>query len=70
MGWSGIPMNTINDTSNSKLSEILIHGYDMGIIKGVKLLNQSPDASGDVKNIVNGFISMQENCIDRLKKSL
>ena len=70
MGWTGIQMNTINDTSNSKLSEILIQGYDMGIIKGVKLLNQSPDASGDVKNILNGFITMQENCIDRLKKFL
>ncbi len=70
MGWTGIQMNTINDTSNSKLSEILIQGYDMGIIKGVKLLNQIPDASGDVKNILNGFITMQENCIDRLKKFL
>lgn len=70
MGWTGIQMNTINDTSNSKLSEILIQGYDMGIIKGVKLLNQSPDASGDVKNILNGFITMQENCIGRLKKFL
>lgn len=70
MGWTGIQFNTLNDTSNSKLSEILIQGYDMGIVKGVKLLNQSPDASEDVKNILNGFISMQENCIDRLKKFL
>lgn len=70
MGWTGIQFNTLNDTSNSKLSELLIQGYDMGIIKGVKLLNQSPEASQDVKNILNGFISMQENCIDRLKKFL
>lgn len=70
MGWTGIQFNTLNDTSNSKLSELLIQGYDMGIIKGVKLLNQSPEASEDVKNILNGFISMQENCIDRLKKFL
>lgn len=70
MGWTGIQFNTLNDTSNSKLSELLIQGYDMGIIKGVKLLNQSPEASTDVKNILNGFISMQENCIDRLKKFL
>lgn len=70
MGWTGIQFNTLNDTSNSKLSEILIQGYDMGIVKGVKLLNQSPDASEDVKNILNGFISMQENCIDRLKRFL
>lgn len=70
MGWTGIQFNTLTDTSNSKLSEILIQGYDMGIIKGVKLLNQNPEASEDVKNILNGFISMQENCIDRLKKFL
>ena len=70
MGWTGIQFNTISDTSNSKLSELLIQGYDMGIVKGVKLLNQSPEASPNVKNILNGFISMQENCIDRLKKFL
>ena len=70
MGWTGIQFNTLNDTSNTKLSELLIQGYDMGIIKGVKLLNQSPEASQDVKNILNGFISMQENCIDKLKKFL
>jgi hypothetical protein len=70
MGWTGIQFNTLNDTSNSKLSEMLIQGYDMGIIKGVKLLNQSPEASEDIKNVLNGFISMQENCIDTLKKFL
>ena len=70
MGWTGIQLNTIKDDSTSKLSEILIQGYDMGVIKGVKLLNQSPDASEPVKNIVNGFISLQENCINRLKKFL
>ena len=70
MGWTGIQFNTLKDTSTSKLSEILIQGYDMGVIKGVKLLNESPDASEPVKNILNGFISLQENCIDRLKKFL
>lgn len=70
MGWSGIQFNTMNDKSNSQLSELLIQGYDMGIIKGVKLLNQSPEASRDVKDILNGFITFQENSIDRLKKFL
>lgn len=70
MGWSGIHFNTMNDKSNSQLSEILIQGYDMGIIKGMKLLNQSPEASGDVKDILNGFIAFQENSINRLKKFL
>ena len=38
MAWTGIQMNTLNDKSNSKLSELLIQGNDMGIIKGTKLL--------------------------------
>lgn len=70
MGWTGIQMNTLKDTSNSKLSELLIQGYDMGVIKGFKLLNQSPEASQNVKNILNGFIRLQENNINRLKKFL
>ena len=70
MGWTGIQMNTINDTSNSKLSELLIQGYDMGVIKGFKLLNQSPEATQNVNDILNGFIRFQENSINRLKKFL
>lgn len=70
MGWTGIQLNTLKDSSTSKLSEILIQGYDMGVIKGVKLLNESPNASEPVKNILNGFISLQENCINRLKRFL
>ena len=70
MGWTGIQFNTMNDTSTSNISEILIQGYDMGIIKGVKLLNQNPQASKDVKDILNGFITMQEDNINRLKKFL
>lgn len=70
MGWTGIQMNTINDTSNTKLSEMLIQGYDMGVIKGFKLLNQSPEATQSVKDILNGFIRLQENSINRLKKFL
>lgn len=70
MGWTGIQMNTLTDTSNTKLSELLIQGYDMGIIKGFKLLNQSPEATQSVKDILNGFIRLQENNINRLKKFL
>ena len=70
MGWTGIQFNTMNNKTSSQLSEIVIQGYDMGIIKGVKLLNQSPEASKEVKDILNGFIAFQENSIDRLKKFL
>lgn len=70
MGWTGIQFNTLTDTSTTNLSEILIQGYDMGIIKGVKLLNQSPEASKNIKDILSGFIRLQENNIERLKKFL
>lgn len=70
MGWSGIEFNTLTDKSNSQISEILIQGNDMGIIKGVRLLNQNPQASQNTKNILNGFVRLQENNIERLKKFL
>ena len=70
MGWTGIQMNTLTDTSNSNLSEVLIQGYDMGVIKGTRLLNQNPQASQDVKDIVSAFVRLQENCINRLKRFL
>ena len=70
MEWSGIQLNTLTNKSNSQISEILIQGNDMGIIKAVKLLNQNPQASNDTKNILNGFIRLQENNIEQLKKFL
>lgn len=70
MSWMGIQMNTLKDKSNSQISELLIQGNDMGIIKGVKLLNQNPQAPHDVKDILDGFIRLQENNIERLKKFL
>lgn len=70
MEWTGIQMNTIEDSSNSKLSEILIQGYGMGVVKGFKLLNNSPEASKETKDILNGFIRLQENNINRLKQFL
>lgn len=70
MGWTGIQMNTLNDKSNSKIAEMLIQGGTMGIIEGRKLLNQNPNAEENVKNILNEFVTMQENNIEKLKTFL
>ncbi len=70
MGWTGIQLNTLTNQSNSQIAEMLIQGNDMGIIKGVKLLNQSKDVSPDVRDIADGFIRLQEDNIERLKKFL
>jgi len=70
MSWMGIQFNTITDTSNSKLSELLIQGNDMGVVKGTKLLNNYSFMNDEIKNIVSDFVRLQEKNIDDLKKFL
>ena len=70
MTWYGIQMKTMTDDTNSKLSELLMQGTNMGIIEGRRLLNQNPDVDHDVKNILNDFVVMQEDSIETLKKYL
>lgn len=70
MSWTGIQMNTLNDKSTSHLAELLIQGTDMGIIKGRKLLNSSPNISEDVRSLLDNFVVTQENSINQLKKFL
>ena len=70
MGWANLQMNTMVDKSNSQISEILIRGNTMGIIEGRKLLNQNPDSAQEVKDILNEFVKLQENNIEKLKTYL
>ena len=70
MSWFGIQFNTITDTSNSKLSELLIQGNDMGIVKGIKLLNNHTFTNNEIKNLLSDFVRLQEKNIDDLKKFL
>ena len=70
MAWTGIQMNTMNDKSNSKLSELLIQGNDMGVIKGTKLLNESYFTTSEIEILLSDFVRLQEKNIDDLKKFL
>ena len=71
MTWYGIQMNTITDKSNSKISELLMQGTNMGIIEGRRLLNQNQEnIATDVKNILNDFVVMQEDSVETLIKYL
>ena len=70
MSWMGIQMNTMNDKSNSQLSELLIQGNDMGIVKGHKLLNNNEFTTPEIKNLLSDFVRLQEKNIDDLKKWL
>mgnify|MGYP004522956211 FL=1 len=70
MTWYGVQKKTINDHSNSKLSELLIQGTNMGIIEGRKLLNNNENLPKEIENILNDFVVMQEDSVETLKKYL
>lgn len=70
MTWYGINMRTMSDQSNSKISELLMQGTNIGIIEGRRLLNNNPSVDNEVKNILNDFVVMQEDSVETLKKYL
>ena len=70
MTWYGIQMKTMTDDTTSKLSELLMQGTNMGIIEGIRLINQNANVSSDVKNILHDFVTMQEDSVETLKKYL
>ena len=70
MGFMDVEISTMKDRSNSKLSEMMIKGNNMGIIEGIKLKNNNPDMDNNIKNILDDFIAFQENNVEDLKKYL
>ncbi len=69
MTWYGIEMKTLTDTSNSKIAELLLQGTNMGIIEGRKLLNNKI-VDEQIKQLINEYVTMQEDSIEQLKKFL
>lgn len=70
MTWTGVQMNTLTDKSNSHIAELMIQGNLIGIIESQKLLNHSPEMEQEVKDILNDFINLQNNNIDKMKEYL
>ena len=70
MTWYGVQMKTMNDKSNSKISELLMNGTNMGIIEGRRLLNQNPNIDPKIKTLLSDFVKMQEDSVETLKTYL
>ena len=66
----GIEMRTLTDDTTSKLAELLVKGTNMGIIEGRRLLNHNPNASSEVHDLLEEFVTMQEDSVETLKKYL
>ena len=67
--WYGIEMKTLMDDSTSKIAELLLQGTNMGIIEGRKLLNNK-DTDEEVNKLVEEYVDMQEDAVEKLKKFL
>ena len=69
MTWYGIEMKTLTDKSVSKIAEILLQGTNMGIIEGRKLLNHK-GSDDEVNSLVQAYVDMQEEAVEKLKQFL
>lgn len=69
MTWYGIEMKTMMDHSDSKIAELLLQGTNMGIIEGRKLLNNK-EVDKEVKDLMQEYVTMQEDSVENLKKYL
>jgi len=69
MTWYNVEMKTMMDDSNTKIAEFLLQGTNMGIIEGRKLLNHN-DTDEDVHKLVQEFVDMQEEAVEKLKRFL
>ena len=69
MTWYGIEMKTMMDSTTSHLAELLMQGTNMGIIEGRRLLNHK-DTDPEVESLVQEYVDMQEDAVEKLKKFL
>ena len=69
MTWYGIEMKTMMDDSTSKIAELLLQGTNMGVIEGRKLLNHK-ETDAEVHKLVQEYVDMQEDAIEKLKQFL
>lgn len=69
MTWYGIEMKTIVNDSTSKIAELLLQGTNMGIIEGRKLLNHK-DTDPSVHKLIQEYVDMQEDAVEKLKQFL
>ena len=67
-----IKMSTMMDSSDSKIAEIMIGGYNMGIVDLQKNINQAKadGAPEEALNIANGVMALETGSLEKMKKYL
>lgn len=69
MTWYGIEMKTMLDQSNSKISELLLQGVNMGVIEGKKLLNNKK-TNKEIESLIQEYVKFQELFAEKIKNYL
>lgn len=65
-----VKMNTLINSSDSHIAQMVIQGSTMGVTEMTKLLHASNNADGTCKNIASEFINREEKNIEIMKKYL
>ena len=70
MLWGSIQMNTLLDSSEQHIAEMMINGTTMGIIDITKKLNELEQPKAKEKEIAEEFIENSQAYIDMWKNYL
>jgi bacterioferritin-associated ferredoxin len=65
-----VKLNTLMDSSDSRIAQMVIQGSTMGVTQMTKLLHASENADGTCTEIAKEFISKEEANIETMKKYL
>lgn len=70
MLWSSIQMNTMMNTSEQHIAELMINGTTMGIIDMTKKLNALEHPNADERKLAQAFLNHSQDYIDMWKHYL
>ncbi len=65
-----VKMNTLLNSSQSHIAQMVIQGSTMGVTQMTKLLHASENADGMCTDIAKEFVKKEENNIETMKKYL
>ena len=70
MLWGSVQLNTLADSSNEHLAEMMINGTNMGIVEVSKKLSSQSNSDGEATRLAREYLSGEEQHIEELKKFL
>lgn len=65
-----VKMNTLMDSSDSHIAQMVIQGSTMGVTQMTKLIHAHENADGTCLNIAKEFVKREEENIEEMKKFL